>query len=97
MVAGRPSERWGSEIVAVLASRPGVDRPTDDDLRAHCRTTLAGYKVPKAFCWVDRVLRSPAGKPDYAWARGVAVAEATGAPRDDGPPAEPQSPNSSVV
>lgn len=74
IVAGRPSERWGSEIVAVLQGRNGADRPGDDTLRAHCRAELAGYKVPKAFVWVDRVERSPAGKPDYAWAREIAVA-----------------------
>jgi fatty-acyl-CoA synthase len=98
VVAGRPSERWGSEIVAVLSLRPGAERPADDQLRAHCRTTLAGYKVPKAFCWVDRVVRSPAGKPDYAWARAVAkaAAETTGAEAGAGP-APAQSPNSSVV
>ena len=84
VVAGRPSERWGSEIVAVLSSRPGVSRPGDDELRDHCRTALAGYKVPKQFCWVDRVERSPAGKADYAWARKVAGGGA-GAP--DGAPA----------
>ena len=72
VVAGRPSERWGSEIVAVLAARPGVVPPSDDELRAHCRLSLAGYKVPKAFCWVDRVARSPAGKADYTWARSMA-------------------------
>jgi 3-oxocholest-4-en-26-oate---CoA ligase len=71
VVAGRPSERWGHEVVAVLSARPGADRPSDDDLRTHCRRTLAGYKVPKAFRWVDHVVRSPAGKPDYAWARAV--------------------------
>jgi len=87
VVAGRPSERWGSEIVAVVSARPGVDPPGDDELRAHCRTALAGYKVPKEFCWVDRVVRSPAGKADYAWARKVATG---GQPVD-------QSPNSSVV
>ncbi len=72
VVAGRPSERWGSEIVAVIAARPGVEQPADDELRAHCRASLAGYKVPKAFCWVDQVARSPAGKADYAWARSMA-------------------------
>ena len=71
VVAGRPSERWGHEVVAVLSARPGADRPSDDDLRTHCRRSLAGYKVPKAFRWVDHVVRSPAGKPDYAWARAV--------------------------
>jgi 3-oxocholest-4-en-26-oate---CoA ligase len=73
VVAGRPSDRWGSEVVAVLEARPGTPRPDDEELRAHCRRTLAGYKVPKAFLWVGRVVRSPAGKPDYAWARGVAA------------------------
>jgi 3-oxocholest-4-en-26-oate---CoA ligase len=93
VVAGRPSERWGSEIVAVLSARPGVTPPGDDELRTHCRTALAGYKVPKAFCWVDRVERSPAGKPDYAWARDLAERMA----RHGGGQAARQSPNSSVV
>ena len=73
VVAGRPSERWGNEIVAVLSLRPGKPRPADDELRAHCRAALARYKVPKAFHWVGRVARSPAGKADYAWAREVAA------------------------
>jgi len=46
-------------------------------LRTHCRRSLAGYKVPKAYCWVDQVVRSPAGKPDYAWARSIAEAMPT--------------------
>jgi 3-oxocholest-4-en-26-oate---CoA ligase len=73
VVASRPSERWGNEVVAVLQVRPGWDRPGDDELREHCRGRIAGYKVPKAFCFVDRVARSPAGKPDYGWARGIAA------------------------
>jgi acyl-CoA synthetase (AMP-forming)/AMP-acid ligase II len=73
IVTSRPSERWGQEIVAVVAPRAGADLSgLQDELRDHCRTSLAGYKVPKAFCWVERVARSPAGKPDYAWARTVA-------------------------
>ena len=58
----------------MLELRAGAARPSDDELRAHCRRTIAGYKVPKAIRWVDRVVRSPAGKADYAWARGVAAA-----------------------
>ncbi|HEX8805189.1 MAG TPA: AMP-binding protein, partial [Acidimicrobiales bacterium] len=96
VVVGRPSERWGQEIVAVLALRPGGGAaPTDDELRDHVRAGLAGYKVPKAFVRVDRVHRSPAGKPDYAWARAVATRSAAGAqPSGD---AEGGSVNSSVV
>ena len=88
VVAGRPSERWGSEVVAVLSARPAAERPSDDALRDHCRLSLAGYKVPKAFCWVDRVVRSPAGKADYAWARSVADPPAGGesAPAADAAP-----------
>ncbi|MGH9290802.1 MAG: acyl-CoA synthetase [Acidimicrobiales bacterium] len=73
VVTSRPSEHWGQEVVAVVALRTGANVPPDHDLRDHCRTSLAGYKVPKAFCWVERVVRSPAGKPDYAWARTVAA------------------------
>ena len=73
IVTGRASDRWGQEIVAVVALRPDAETAgLQDELRDHCRTSLAGYKVPKAFCWVDRVVRSPAGKPDYAWARAIA-------------------------
>ena len=75
VVAGRPSPRWGNEVVAVLAARPGFDRPGDAELHDHCHRTLAGYKVPKAFVWVETVVRSPAGKLDYAWARRVAAGE----------------------
>ena len=35
---------------------------------------LARYKLPKALVLVDEISRSPSGKPDYAWARDVAVA-----------------------
>jgi 3-oxocholest-4-en-26-oate---CoA ligase len=73
IVTSRHSERWGQEIVAVVAPRGGADvSELQVELRAHCRTSLAGYKLPKAFCWVERVARSPAGKPDYAWARAIA-------------------------
>lgn len=81
VVTSRPSERWGNEVVAVVQLRTGHRRPTDDELRDHCRALIAGYKLPKAFCYVDRVIRSPAGKPDYRWARGVATATSTGTVR----------------
>jgi fatty-acyl-CoA synthase len=67
IVVGRPHPRWGQEVVAVLSARDG--RPSDDELGTHARRSIAGYKVPKAFIWVDEVRRSPSGKPDYAWAR----------------------------
>jgi acyl-CoA synthetase (AMP-forming)/AMP-acid ligase II len=42
-------------------------------LRRVAATRLARYKLPKAFVFVDEVVRSPSGKPDYRWAREVAA------------------------
>lgn len=72
VVVGRPSERWGSEVVAVVALRAGAD-PTDDELREAAAATLARYKLPKAFVRVGAVQRTASGKADYSWARSVAV------------------------
>jgi fatty-acyl-CoA synthase len=73
MVVGRPSERWGSEVVALVEPEPGagVDRA---ELLTTCATYIARYKLPKAVVIVDRVMRNPAGKADYRWARSVAEA-----------------------
>ena len=70
LVVGRPSERWGQEVVAVVQLRPGTS-PSDDDLRAVVTAHLARYKAPQAFVRVDGIERSPSGKPDYRWAAEV--------------------------
>jgi acyl-CoA synthetase (AMP-forming)/AMP-acid ligase II len=72
VVVGVPDERWGERVAAVVEPRPGVT-PTLEDLQVHCRTKLAGYKVPRELHLVDKVQRSPSGKPDYPWARSVAT------------------------
>lgn len=68
LVVGRADERWGQVVAAVVALRPGLD-VDDADLRRACEPHLARYKWPRAFVRVDRIERSPSGKPDYAWAR----------------------------
>lgn len=73
LVVGRPSERWGSEIVAVVAIDGRADGLDVDEVRTAAGEHLARYKLPKAFVVVDRVQRSASGKPDYAWARQVAA------------------------
>jgi acyl-CoA synthetase (AMP-forming)/AMP-acid ligase II len=50
--------------------------PTLDDLVAHCRTSLAGYKVPRSLIVVDEIRRTPAGKADYRWAKATALSHA---------------------
>ncbi|MCV7169874.1 acyl-CoA synthetase [Mycobacterium manitobense] len=72
VVAGRPSERWGQEVVAVVALADGAAADADE-LIAHAATSLARYKLPKAVVFRPVVVRSPAGKADYRWAREQAV------------------------
>jgi fatty-acyl-CoA synthase len=73
VVVGRPSERWGSEAVAVVQLVPG-SAATDADLLAECGRHVARYKVPKAIVRTDLVERSPSGKADYRWAKARATA-----------------------
>jgi fatty-acyl-CoA synthase len=68
VVAGRPSERWGNEVVAVVRIREG-HVVTEADLLAEAERHIARYKLPKAFVFVNDVVRSPAGKADYRWAK----------------------------
>ncbi|MEE4381262.1 MAG: acyl-CoA synthetase [Pseudomonadales bacterium] len=72
VVAGRPSERWGQEVVAIVQLADGA-RFDEASVLAECEKHLARYKLPKAFVVVDRVLRSPAGKADYRWAKEQAA------------------------
>ena len=66
LVAAVPDERFGSLVGAVVATSEPV---TADELRSFVRASLAGYKVPRAVVFVDRVPRAPNGKADYATAR----------------------------
>jgi acyl-CoA synthetase (AMP-forming)/AMP-acid ligase II len=70
-VVGAPDERWGQRVAAVVQFRPGRAASLEE-LQAHCRKRIAGYKVPRQLHVVDQVRRSPSGKPDYQWAKDVA-------------------------
>jgi len=71
LVVGVPDERWGSRVAAVVQPRPG-HQPTLPELAEHCRTHIAGYKIPRELHLVDEVRRAPSGKPDYPWAQELA-------------------------
>lgn len=72
LVVGVPDERWGERVVAVV--EPATSAPASlDELVAHCRTRIAGYKVPREIHVVAAVRRSPSGKGDYRWAREIAL------------------------
>jgi acyl-CoA synthetase (AMP-forming)/AMP-acid ligase II len=74
VVAGRPSERWGQEVVAIVKLRPGA-RASEQELLAEAGKHVARYKLPKAFVFRDAIQRSPSGKADYRWARQQAESE----------------------
>jgi 3-oxocholest-4-en-26-oate---CoA ligase len=85
VVTGRPSERWGSEVVAVVQLASGADDGADSTAGAsaeataesiikHASASIARYKLPKQVVFVPVVQRSPSGKADYRWAAEQAVA-----------------------
>ena len=72
VVVGVPDDRWGERVAAVVQPRAGT-APTVDEIDAHCRELVAGYKVPRELHLVATIERSPSGKPDYPWAKKVAM------------------------
>ncbi|MFC5218607.1 acyl-CoA synthetase [Streptomyces coerulescens] len=73
LVAGVPDAKWGHHVAAVVQLRTGAERPSLADIQSHCRSHLAGYKIPRQLVIADSIRRSPSGKADYRWAREVAV------------------------
>lgn len=60
-VVGEPDREYGEIVVAFIVAARGM-QPDPDVLEAHCRTRLAGYKVPKRFEMVDELPRGLTGK-----------------------------------
>jgi len=59
-VVGLPDERWGKVVTAFVKRRAGT---TADDLNTYCRaSTLANFKRPRSFVFVDELPKSPVGK-----------------------------------
>jgi acyl-CoA synthetase (AMP-forming)/AMP-acid ligase II len=74
LVVGVPDERWGQRVACLVQARPG-DAPTLEALVEHCRTKIAGYKVPRELHLVEEMPRHPSGKPDYRRAKAIAEGE----------------------
>ena len=75
LVVGVGDERWGERVCALLQPREG-HTPDLEQLREHCRTRIAGYKIPRQLLLVDEVPRLPNGKPDYRSAKEQAKVRA---------------------
>jgi acyl-CoA synthetase (AMP-forming)/AMP-acid ligase II len=74
VVVGVPDDRWGQRVAAVVQAREDMS-PELASVQDHCRTKIAGYKVPRELHVVGLMQRSPSGKADYRWAKKVATGE----------------------
>ena len=71
---GVPDERWGNRVAAVIEPRAGA-APSLEDIQGTGRKHIAGYKLPREIHLVEKIERSPSGKPDYRWATRIATGE----------------------
>ncbi|MCR9212322.1 MAG: AMP-binding protein [Proteobacteria bacterium] len=67
LVLGRPSLRWGTEVVSVVALH-SPNSATFDEIISTAASHIARYKLPKEVLFVDDIRRHANGKPDYEWA-----------------------------
>ena len=60
-VFGIPSDEWGESVHAVVVVRDGATM-TEDQVIAHAREHLAGYKVPRSVTWSPELPKTGSGK-----------------------------------
>ncbi len=72
LVVGTPDDRLGQQVTAVIQARDGRE-PTLDELNAHLRSRLSGYKLPRSMTLVPEIPRHATGKANYPAARQIAT------------------------
>jgi O-succinylbenzoic acid--CoA ligase len=60
-VVGRPDPEWQEAVCALIVLSDGAEA-SEDELRAHCSSSLAGFKVPKRVDFVSSLPRTTSGK-----------------------------------
>ena len=73
VVVGVDDEQWGQRVTGLVSLEEGAPAPSEEEIKAHLRTKVAGYKVPKEIFIVDEVFRAPNGKPDYRLSKKIAT------------------------
>jgi len=73
-VVGVPSEKYGEEVMAWIRPRPGVQLD-EGALLAFCKGTIASYKIPRYWKFVDAFPMTVTGKVQKFRMREVAIAE----------------------
>jgi fatty-acyl-CoA synthase len=64
IVVGLPDERFGERVAVAVHPRKDSTAPSLEDLQDHCRTLIAGYKIPRQLLVVEAIPLTAAGKPD---------------------------------
>ncbi|WP_193604599.1 acyl-CoA synthetase [Nocardioides dongkuii] len=72
LVVGIPDDRWGQLVSAVVQPVPGT-APTLDEINAHLRDQISGYKLPRVMVLVDDMPRHVTGKANYPAAKEIVV------------------------
>ena len=62
-VVGLPDEKWGERVHADVILKPGMSA-TPEELTAHCRNSLTGFKLPRSVILVDEIPLSAVNKVD---------------------------------
>jgi long-chain acyl-CoA synthetase len=60
-VIGKPDDKLGEEVVAIVALKQGADT-TAEDVIAYCKERLAAYKYPREVRIVPELPKGPTGK-----------------------------------
>jgi len=60
-VIGLPHDKWGEAVHAIVVLKSGL-QASADELAAHCRERISGYKCPKSYEFRDQLPLTAAGK-----------------------------------
>jgi 3-oxocholest-4-en-26-oate---CoA ligase len=64
IVVGVPDERFGERVAVALQPRDRSAAPSLAELQEHCRSHIAGYKIPRQLLVVEAIPLTASGKPD---------------------------------
>jgi 3-oxocholest-4-en-26-oate---CoA ligase len=71
IVVGIPDERFGERVAVVVHPKVPSAPPALEAIQDHCRTQIAGYKIPRQLLLVEEIPLTAAGKPDSKAAKAL--------------------------